>query len=271
VNAFQYAYAVALIAAVCAVALWLFYHSDPIHLAKVVSYLPRGQLPALRMLTRLMPSLRNVPVKTRYGTIICDLSESVCFSLLRYGEYLHWRADEEALSELPIDGKIVLDIGANIGVTAVIFAARAKQVHAFEPSPRALRLLRLNAGPNVTVHPVALSDKAGTVEFEETGMLDMSHFGKGISVPCLTLDELGIVPDVIKIDVEGAEHLVLKGATKTLAHSPVIFFEALTPEAYAESVAIILAANPNYTFETISDNHVAWPKPRSVRARSARL
>jgi Iap family predicted aminopeptidase len=121
-------------------------------------------------------------------------------------------------------------------------------------------LLKLNAGPNVTVHPVALSDKAGQVQFKEVDNLDMSSFGWGdLFVDAITVDELGIVPDVIKIDVEGAEHLVLKGATKTLAHSPVIFFEALTPEAYDESVAIILAANPNYTFEKVSTNYVAWP------------
>lgn len=88
----------------------------------------------------------------------------------------------------------MLDIGANIGVTAIIFAARAKQVHAFEPAPRALRLLKLNAAPNVTVHPVALSDHAGTVQFAELGNLDMSHIGQGVSVSSMTVDDVESFP-----------------------------------------------------------------------------
>jgi FkbM family methyltransferase len=218
---------------------------------------------ALRRLASLFPSLRSVPLQTRYGTIVCDLSESVCYSLLRYGEYPHWRQDEDALSRIPMDGKIVFDVGANIGVTAVMFASRAAHVHAFEPSPRALRLLEQNAAPNVTVHPVALSDRSGTVQFSELDNLDMSHIGGDLSVPCIAIDELGIVPDVIKIDVEGAEQLVLSGAKQILAHSPVIFFEALTPESYELNVATILSANQNYKFEKISTNYIAWPSRRS--------
>ena len=54
--------------------------------------------------------------------------------------------------------------------------------------------------------------------------------------------------------------MVLKGAAKTLAHAPVIFFEALTDEAYQMNVATILAANTDYEFEKVSTNYVAWPK-----------
>lgn len=227
-------------------------------LVKLISKaMPRGGAHIVCRLARWMPGLQRCTIPTRYGPIVCDLSETVCYPLLKYGGYPHWRAEEKAFDGFEWGPKsIVLDIGANIGVTVRIFARHAAHVHAFEPAPRALRLLVANTKSlqNVTVHAVAVSDKLGTVRFEERQKLDTSSMGTssdGIEVPAVTIDSLGLVPDVIKIDVEGFEQLVLKGATETLKHGPTIVFEALSANALQECKAIICLANPSYTFEAI--------------------
>jgi FkbM family methyltransferase len=157
-----------------------------------------------------------------------------------------------------------VDVGANIGVTVRLFAAQAGHVHAFEPAPRALRLLQRNVSDlcNVTLYTVALSNENGTARFSELEALDNSTLADdGIDVPVRTLDSYGLKPDVLKIDVEGFEHLVLEGARETLRHSPVVVFEAFgeTARQYCEN--IIKSANPNYRFETMGGktNHIAWP------------
>lgn len=197
-----------------------------------------------------MPKLRRYPAKTRYGTIICDLTESACYGLVTAGEITHWGADEAAIDGIPLDrDSVVLDIGANIGVMTRIFSARAGHVHAFEPSPRALSLLKENAPANCTIHPVALGSEEGTVHFAELEALDMSHVAlEGIEVRMQTVDSLGLEPDFIKIDVEGYEPHVLQGATETLKRGPIIMFEALSEPAFEESASIIRSANPDYRF-----------------------
>jgi FkbM family methyltransferase len=219
--------------------------------------LPRGGAHIVCRLAKWTPGLQRCTIQTRYGPIVCDLSESVCYPLLKYGEYPHWRAEEIAFDGINWrSNSIVLDIGANIGVTARIFARKAAHVHAFEPAPRALPLLVANTKSlhNVTVHAVAVSDKLGTVRFEERKKLDTSSIASnsaGIEVAAVTIDSLGLLPDVIKIDVEGFEQLVLKGATETLKHGPTIVFEALSTNALRECKEIICLANPSYTFEAI--------------------
>jgi FkbM family methyltransferase len=219
-------------------------------LIRIADLFPRGSVRLARLMASVRPSLRRYPAKTRYGTIICDVSETACYGLAIRGEISHWRADEEAILHIPLNEQsVVLDIGANIGVMTRIFAERAGHVHAFEPAPRALALLRENAPPNCTIHPVAIGDHEGVARFAELEALDESHLAEdGLEVALRTVDSLGIRPDLIKIDVEGYEPQVLKGATETLRRGPMLMFEALTSEALEECRSIILAANPGYRF-----------------------
>jgi FkbM family methyltransferase len=236
-----------------------------VSVAKAARLAPYGGFFTTRKLASILPGLRRYPLRTRYGRIVCDLSESVCYPLLKFGEYPHWRPDEEAWARLPIGSdSLVLDIGANIGVMTRLSAARAGRVHAFEPAPRALPLLEANTADltNVTVHAVALSNVDGSTRFRQRAALDESSIGEGdVEVPVRTLDSFGFVPDLIKIDVEGYEHRVLEGATEMLQRAPVILFEALSETARQYCENIILAANPRYGFETIGwgTNDIAWP------------
>lgn len=149
--------------------------------------------------------------------------------------------------ELILPGDTVLDIGANIGLWAM-GAARATgesgSVYAIEPIPenhaRLVSNLELNRLTNVRTAPLAFSNGPGLVtmyrpSYEHSGLPTLGRregVDTPISVEATTLDDYcereGVTHvDFIKIDVEGAERLVLEGASRTLcsADAPAILFE----------------------------------------------
>ena len=135
-------------------------------------------------------------------------------------------------------GEVFFDVGANVGFYSLL-ASRIVQssgrVVAFEPLPRNLaflyRHLQLNHATNATISPVACADRLGTELFfpgennalgrlaEDTAE-DKQTPRNALLVATVSLDDavdrLGLRPNVVKIDVEGAELRVLKGATRTL-------------------------------------------------------
>ena len=144
----------------------------------------------------------------------------------------------------------VLDVGANIGFHAVLFGRGVTRgrVLAVEPTARAFARLERNVARNgvddrVILHRGAVSDAAGHLEIktvpgrEEFSTLgELAHpavAGEDFLVERVTttpLDELverhGLSPGFMKVDVEGAEHLVFGGAERVLAeHRPVILSE----------------------------------------------
>jgi len=118
---------------------------------------------------------------------------------------------------------ILLDVGANAGLYSLFAAARgAATVVAVEPQSAMLERLRtnitLNEFTNIIVKPVALSDRAGEITFhlsaDNRGQASLIGDGHALTVPTQTLlgmmDELGIPQaDAMKIDIEGAEAMVL--------------------------------------------------------------
>jgi len=138
-------------------------------------------------------------------------------------------------------GDIVYDIGAHFGFYSLI-ASRAVgnqgRVYAFEPDPYNCNVLRqhvlLNKITNVTLIPAAISHRCGKSKFtygSGTGIGHLSEQGEegDIEVDTFSIDQLIrekviLPPNVIKIDVEGAEMSVLKGASHTInLHCPIIF------------------------------------------------
>lgn len=135
-------------------------------------------------------------------------------------------------------GGIVFDIGAHAGYYTLLasrLVGSTGSVFAFEPLPHNLNFLEkhlsLNHLRNVVIQPVAVSEKSGQAKFEPgesnyTGRL--SDRGYQV-IQTIALDEeiTGAVlprPNVLKIDVEGAELLVLHGASGMISHSrPSIF------------------------------------------------
>lgn len=137
-------------------------------------------------------------------------------------------------------GDHFVDVGANVGVFSTLIGTRIPGVRitALEPYPpvRAdlVDNLALN-GLNVTVVGSAVSDAEGEATFEILGrdVLNRlapagSNGGSGITVPVTTLDTLvgDDPPSLVKIDVEGAELSVMKGAKGLLSGpGPVLLFE----------------------------------------------
>lgn len=143
-----------------------------------------------------------------------------------------------------------VDIGANIGLYTTLashLVGSSGKVLSIEPEPFVSGLLqnniRRNKLDNVSIFSGAVMDKTGEIhfnsvegcpEYSSLGSIVHPHAPRSISqitVKGDTLDNLlnmyEVNPKLIKIDVEGAELLVLKGATKTLSQlRPVIICEA---------------------------------------------
>ena len=141
---------------------------------------------------------------------------------------------------LPEDANCI-DVGAHSGtVLSEIVRLAPQGMHvAYEPLPRYYKYL-VEHFPSVDVRQVAASNEAGTRSFTylkstpgRSGFVgrSFSHTQESeqLTVRTETLDESlpsGYVPALIKIDVEGAERLVLEGAIKTIArYKPIVVFE----------------------------------------------
>lgn len=170
-------------------------------------------------------------------------------------------------------GAVVYDCGANLGLYAryLIGSLDAGRVVAFEPMPDNREFLASNVSlggiaDRVTVLPLALSDEDGTAEFQvddmqtTSGTLSKVTGGEAAEgrrnlklaplttrVPCRRLDtavtEHGLPPpDVIKIDVEGAEAFLLRGAAGLLRERGPRLMVELHGAAVAREVVKLLAA-----------------------------
>jgi FkbM family methyltransferase len=157
-------------------------------------------------------------------------------------------------------GKTVFDLGAFVGVNSMQFARLVGpqgRVCSFEPNPINADRLRLNLSENkdlegrVRVFPFALSNEQGTVRFNlhrnvDAGISSASYMrGAHTTLPQETLTDLGFLtvdvktctldefvrrtgfaPSLMKIDIEGAEHLALLGAMATMKEAaPAILVE----------------------------------------------
>jgi FkbM family methyltransferase len=154
------------------------------------------------------------------------------------------------------DGDVAIDVGAHHGVYAVLMALKcgaAGQVVAFEPDPYAQQVLQRNLALNADlkkpiVETMACSDVDGeAILFSRCGNSNSSLARSGIGgaaaqlericVPTVTLDSYlalhRLHPDFVKIDTEGAEIRVLRGAQKLLDSEAMILCE-LHPYVWAE-------------------------------------
>jgi FkbM family methyltransferase len=160
------------------------------------------------------------------------------------------------LQNLVHPGDCVVDVGGHHGLMAVIAAKAAGPqglVVSFEPNPVARRIFlencELNGVPNIRLEPLALSDGIGDAKFYvQKGAVSWnssfydnfaSQHGRDeieqIEVNMTTLDayaaDRALKPAFIKIDAEGSEFLILRGAMKTIQkHNPFISME-FNPES----------------------------------------
>ncbi len=150
------------------------------------------------------------------------------------------------ISNIVTNGQVILDIGAWIGVYTLLFSKLMNGtglVYAFDPDPRAFRILKDNINrnrmTNVHLEQLCLSDSIGQATLTAvrlgkscTSLLRLAQetdFRETV-VNTTTIDEYcrnnDIAPDGIKIDVEGAEGLVIDGCQNTIRdYAPWILLE----------------------------------------------
>ena len=145
----------------------------------------------------------------------------------------------EVLWRLTEPDDVALDVGANIGYMSALLSARAARVVAFEPHPHLFERLSANVKGwkgNVEVHQLALSDESGEESlcipdgFERNeGVAFVSHHaavGRYIKVRAVRLADLNIDKvGIAKVDVEGRELNVLRGAGRLIGQVRDIVFE----------------------------------------------
>lgn len=131
-----------------------------------------------------------------------------------------------------------VDIGANIGFMTAYFGSRWNKVTAFEPTPSIFECLQANCSrSNIDLKNVAISDQTGEVTFAVSGKSEVNQIisddhvltkhWSAIRVPAITLDSISLSNvDMLKIDVEGHELAVVKGAENTIKNNkPLIAIE----------------------------------------------
>jgi FkbM family methyltransferase len=166
---------------------------------------------------------------------------------------------------------LFVDIGANVGSYTVLASKVCKaRTICVEPDPETVDLLRRNIAVNgidgrVEVINSALGAELGVINFtiglDTTNRVATADDAEVRQVPVKTLDSIlkGRCPTIIKIDVEGYELEVFKGATRTLAdlRLTAIITETLDPE--------VLSILSNAGF------HQAWYDPNTKTVTSSRV
>ena len=170
------------------------------------------------------------------------------------GERLRWTLREnvsvdathwlDVVEPLLTKDDVVFDVGTNIGTVANWFSKRTKHVHGFEPHPDNLRMTQdqilLRQTKNITVSQLALGSEPGTLQLHVKSFHGHHSLGNTSTSP--TVEKIDVEVDTVdrycsgkgidridflKIDVEGFEEDVLKGATTMLGNHNIglVLFE----------------------------------------------
>ena len=169
-----------------------------------------------------------------------------------------------------VRNKDIIDAGGYVGDTALLFSSYTdKSIHVFEASPSNMDIIRetirLNQLENIVPVSKALGEKSGTATFslgernscnslvERPGYNYPNH----IEVPVITLDdyvrENDLEVGLIKVDIEGGEQLLLKGAVETIRTQHPILLISIYHSAndFFEIKPMIEKMCDKYTFRII--------------------
>jgi FkbM family methyltransferase len=187
----------------------------------------------------------NCLVRGRHGWFLANrFDHYLGYALVRYGEY--GELEHYFLQTLFSRGDCIIEVGANIGSHTVGLAKAVGtrgQVIAIEAQPAIFNVLcaniALNNLQNVALHQCGCGNGHATMmapvidygspSIHNSGGVSLSTGEEGIPVPVVPLDELapaGKPVRLIKIDVEGMEEQVIRGAIRTIAdHRPLLYVE----------------------------------------------
>jgi|SRR3989344_4100535 len=195
----------------------------------------------------------NVAItRAKHGYFMFNTNDSfVGRSLREYGEWCEKELD--LLGQVVRPGDVVVDVGAYIGTHSIFFAKKVMNrgwVYAIEPQRLVFNMLCGNIALNGILNVKAIYAAAGsatgiiTVPLldpnteQNFGAVQISKYDVGDVVDQICIDDLSLDKcDLIKIDVEGMERLVVKGAEKTINRfRPIVFVENNRTEGSAELI-----------------------------------
>jgi FkbM family methyltransferase len=199
------------------------------------------------------------------------------------GEHGYWLGSYELHKRQTFERTIkpdmvVYDIGANVGFYSLLAAYLSGgngKVYAFEPLHRNVEYIRqhaaLNGLVNIEVFEAAVADQNGEALFDPGASIAMGHLSAQgtVKVRQYCLDALlaaGEIqpPDAMKIDVEGAEYAVVKGAQALIQeHRPLIFLDTHDREAHAATLGFLQEFG--YQFEVLDARPLADAKELIAR------
>ncbi|AXK36907.1 FkbM family methyltransferase [Streptomyces armeniacus] len=151
--------------------------------------------------------------------------------------YPRFEPELRRLADFCPTGGTAVDIGGWYGPWTRRLAERAERVVTIEPVPHLARRLRATTPPNVEILQAAATDHAGTATLwlppDGRGDRGVSSLVRrevhhaALDVPCLPLDELALSEvSLLKVDVDGSELAVLRGAEGTIRRErPALFIE----------------------------------------------
>ncbi len=190
------------------------------------------------------PRSRVIRYIEGYKMLVDTSKKGIHQQLLLYG--CHELESTRVFSRMLPANARVADIGSNIGYYVLLEAQVAQKVYAIEPEPQNLELLKRNIelnsyGDRVEVHELALSDTIGKTWLSISDLPNQHRIrppsdvrqAKCIEVATTTLDEFlkDKEVDVIRMDLEGAEWLVVHGMTGVLRENkPLVLFIEVHPE-----------------------------------------
>jgi FkbM family methyltransferase len=171
---------------------------------------------------------------------------------------------------------VVADVGANIGYYTLLMAKRVKKVYAIEPDGEIFKILEKNVKDNNLKNVVLVNAAASDIKEEKFLTKDKENQGnsrlggnKGESINCLRLDDILVNEQyisAIKIDVQGWEPAVIRGAEKIINRdSPTLFLE-YTPGEYKDEKMINSLKSKYKNIWSINDfAEVPWPIYKGVK------
>lgn len=243
--------------------------------ARVLSRIPGG----LRAYTKVrrFAGRHLIPARSEWVQVQGGLASGLWIHINLADERTWWLGTHEpetqaALRQVLSSDTVLYDVGAHIGFYALPAARLGAEVIAFEPDPDNAARLRAHVDRNHlgdkvrTVEAAAWSNSCSSITFRRgwprsqggvswRNRQPVLAAGEIIEVATVCLDDFiaggGPVPDVIKVDVEGSESEVLKGAANTLRdHHPALIVEVHTDTECAAVTQILESAAYAARWET---------------------
>jgi FkbM family methyltransferase len=213
-------------------------------------------------------------LQTRHGPMMALAGDRyITGSLETYGEFSP--SEWTMLAQVVKSGQTVVEVGANIGSHSVPLARACfpGSLYLFEPQQRVFQILcanlALNDVKNAYAYPEACAETEGFVVLPTVDYSAAGNFGgvsvslkgdgvRGMSARATPLDSLDLAAcHLIKIDVEGFEAQVVRGAAKTIArHRPVLYVENDRVASQQELISLIAGL----------DYRLYWHAPPLFRA-----